>query len=150
MLNINELFDLAIANEQEAYAFYSDAAQKVTNPGVRDIFLELAREENGHAMILEKFKATGVLANRFMQPEVDYKIAETQEPQVLSTSMKPADAIALAMKREQEAAAFYQMLAARASDATEQAALISLANMELEHKQKLENLFVEIGYPEVF
>jgi rubrerythrin len=64
--------------------------------------------------------------------------------------MKPADAIALAMKKELQAAEFYQELAANMSDENLKASAISLANMELAHKTKLEKAYVDIAYIEAF
>ena len=64
--------------------------------------------------------------------------------------MKPADAIALAMKKEEEAVKFYQGMAAVSQDEEIKGKFEYLAGMELIHKNRLENVFVEIGYPEVF
>ncbi|HEY4800130.1 MAG TPA: ferritin family protein, partial [Bacteroidia bacterium] len=65
-------------------------------------------------------------------------------------NMKPAEAIAVAMKREQLAAELYDALAKSARLKSEKDAFESLKTMELNHKHRLENAFVDIGYPEVF
>lgn len=148
--NINELFDFALKQENEASAFYEELANKMQNPGVKQIFEELAEDEKGHATLIENYKKDPSLQDRFHKPMHDYKVAETQDMPPLSTDMLPRDAIALAMKREQEAANFYNALAQSAINPLEKGILESLANMELGHKQILENVFVEIGYPEVF
>ena len=83
-------------------------------------------------------------------PAADYKVAEATELPALSIEMKPADAIALAMKKEQEAVEFYRGLADGSDDAEIKKIFENLVNMELTHKNRLENVFVEIGYPEVF
>ena len=54
------------------------------------------------------------------------------------------------MKKEQQAVEFYLDLAARASDPELVKSLNALANMEKGHKTRLEDIFVQIGYPEVF
>ncbi len=148
--SINQLFEYALEQEHEAFIFYSSVANKLHNPAVKQLFHELALEEKGHAALLTRYRNDPTLQIRFKAPEHDYKIAESQEKPVLSIDMKPADAIALAMKREQEAAEFYLSLVQIAKNAEERNVLTSIANMEKEHKQKLENAFVEIGYPEVF
>ncbi len=148
--DINKLIDFAIEQENAAYAFYKAAAEKVTNPGVKQLFEELAQDENGHANLLEMYRRNKALGSIFKTQVIDYKIAETQDMPALSTDMKPADAIAIAMKREQQAAELYRSLAKNANDGTEKEALENLANMEMGHKHKLENAFVDIGYPEVF
>ena len=96
------------------------------------------------------YRRNKALGSIFKTQVIDYKIAETQDMPALSTDMKPAEAIAIAMKREQQAAELYRSLAKNANDGTEKEALENLANMEMGHKHKLENAFVDIGYPEVF
>ena len=148
--DFNKLIDFAIDQENQAYAFYTAAAEKVTNPGVKKIFQELAQDENGHANLLEMWRNNKALAEVFKIQILDYKIAETQDMPELSLALKPAEAIAIAMKKEQMAAELYKSLAENAVGQTEKEALESLSKMEMGHKHKLENVFVEIGYPEVF
>ena len=148
--NINKLIDFAIEQEHEAYNFYKSAAEKVANPGVKKTFQDLAEEEHGHANLLEMYKKNKTISEIFKRQTVDYKITETQDMPALSILMKPAEAIAIAMKRELQAADLYRVLAANAANETEKEALLDLANMEMGHKHRLENIFVEIGYPEVF
>jgi rubrerythrin len=64
--------------------------------------------------------------------------------------MRPAEALALAMKREQEAAEFYLGLARAAADPALRAAFEDIARMELGHKARLEGMYVDVGYPEAF
>jgi len=45
---------------------------------------------------------------------------------------------------------FYRGLAQSATDATLSAMFENLARMELGHKTRLETMFVDVGYPEVF
>ena len=89
------------------------------------------------------------LLNKLPIP-IDYKIAEATDSPALSFDMKLADAIALAMKKELSAAEFYKGLAKTATDSKFKETFLELANMELGHKTRIENLFIEVGYPEVF
>ena len=148
--DISKLFDFAIQQEIDAYHFYDAAAKKVSNPGVKKIFEELALEEKGHQNLLEHYKIDDALVGKFNALEVDYMIAEANEMPPMSLSMKPAEAIALAMKREQLAAELYRAMSLSAVNQVEKLAFQSLMNMELGHKHRLENAFVDIGYPEVF
>ena len=148
--DIQKLFDFAIQQEIDAFNFYAAAAAKVSNPGVKQIFEDLAREEKGHENLLRHYRIDQTLADKFTALKVDYMIAESQEMPALSLSMKPAEAIALAMKREQLAAELYKSLSVSAVLESEKQAFQSLMTMELNHKHKLENAFVDIGYPEVF
>jgi len=148
--DIQKLFDFAIQQEIDAFNFYNAAATKVSNPGVKQIFEELAGEEKGHENLLRHYRIDAALVGKFNALEVDYMIAETQEMPELSLNMKPAEAIAVAMKREQLAAELYDALAKSARLKSEKDAFESLKTMELNHKHRLENAFVDIGYPEVF
>lgn len=49
-----EAIRIAIAREKMAYEFFKEAAQIVTFPGGKEMFEFLAREETGHAEILQK------------------------------------------------------------------------------------------------
>ena len=80
----------------------------------------------------------------------DFHVAETVEQPVLSIDMKPADAIALAMKKEQAAMEHYTRLAQACTDSEQQRIFTELAAMEREHKARMESAFVDIGYPEVW
>lgn len=150
LTNINKLIDFAIEQEHQADEFYTAAAKIATNPAVKQLFLELAQDEQGHANLLEMYKKNNDLGAIFKSQVVDYKISETQDMPDLSISMKPSEAIAVAMKKEQQAAELYRSLASNAIDIHEKEALENLANMEMGHKHKLENAFVDVGYPEVF
>jgi rubrerythrin len=147
--SINALLAVAIKREEEAFAFYSGVKDRMENPAIRDAFAQLAQDELGHKQFLLKCKEDPNLLSKLSAPP-DYRVAEaTPEPE-LSIRMKPAEAIALAMKKEQHAADFYRGLAAQASDPVYRDMLNGLSRMELNHKSKLESLFVDIGYPEVF
>lgn len=144
-----KLFDKAIGREQEAFKFYSGVAEKVKDSAVKEVFLQLAQEEKGHEEALWKFKADPTASVKFKAPQ-DFKVAESVELPELSLDMKPAEAIALAMKKEQEAVELYQNLSDWSTDATLKDMYANLSNMEQGHKHRLEKLYVDIGYPEVW
>jgi len=147
---IERIFSIAIKREMEANAFYSRIAKKAINAEVRELFSQLAEDEMGHFELLQGFKSDPTLPMKIPAPAKDYKIAEETELPPFTDDMKPKDAVALAMKKEQQAVEFYKKLAGHSHDTAMKDIFENLANMELGHKQKLENLFVEIGYPEVF
>ena len=147
---IKRLFTLAIKREVEANSFYSAAASRMKDENVRNIFKELAGDELDHMALLEGFREDPTLQMKMAKPEADFKLAEETELPELSVDMKPADAIALAMKKEQQALEFYKRMAAGCSDAGLKDVFENLANMELGHKHRLEEMFVNIGFPESF
>jgi len=148
--DIEKVFVVATQRENEAYEFYIKAARKVADPNVKEVFQQLAQDEKGHFELLERFRANPVEIMKISPPASDWKIAESESLPTLSTDMKPKDAIALAMKKEQQAVDFYRSLSAASTAAEIRSMFDNLANMELTHKHRLERVFVDIGYPEVF
>jgi len=148
--DIEKLFVIATQRETEAYEFYAAAARKVADPNVQEVFQQLARDEKEHFELLERFRANPVKIMKISPPATDWKIAESESMPTLSTDMKPKDAIALAMKKEQQAVDFYRSLSSASTTAEIRFMFDNLANMELTHKHRLESTFVDIGYPEVF
>ena len=120
-----EVLKFAIANEIEAQKFYRDAADRVQDPHLKEMFAGFAVEEKRHEEIL-----TGIIAHdaigQYFNENKDFKVAETVEKPKLSTDMKPADAIALAMKNEEEAMRQYLALADACADAAKKQVFLDL------------------------
>jgi rubrerythrin len=64
--------------------------------------------------------------------------------------MKPSDTIALAMKNEEEAMNMYTDLANCSSDQEQKKVFQALAKMEQGHKARLEDMFTNMAFPEVW
>ncbi len=143
------ILDRAIESEIEAARFYSDVAAKTTNSYLKELFGTFSREEQKHRRILEGFRGDPAAVMHFeMVP--DFGISETVPDPVLSIEMRPADAIALAMKKEEAAMRQYTQMAEASAGADQKKVFLELAAMEREHKAKMETAFVDIGYPEVW
>jgi rubrerythrin len=150
MKNYKEILKMAVGNEVEAYEFYRDAAAKMKDPAMKKTFMELADEESGHKVLLEGYLSNEMKDMRFSD-EKDYKVAETVEaPQALSTDMAFKDAIALAMKKEQEAMEMYQQFADASEGAKQKETFLELAKMEKGHKVRLEDIYTNIAFIEVW
>lgn len=149
-IELEKIFSIAVGREVEAHEFYKEVEKRVDDESVKAVFKQLAREELEHMELLEKLKADPSMPMKFETPPKDFKVADATDLPELGIDMKPADAIALAMKKEQQAMDFYRTLADAAGEAELKNIFRSLADMELGHKQRLENVFVEIGYPETF
>lgn len=144
-----EILAEAIAAEIEAQRFYRDVAEKMTDAYLKQMFTEFVGEEKKHESILRGFTAS-IPEHLPFDENRDYKVAETVETPEVSSAMKPADAFALAMKKEEEAMKHYTALAHGCTDAEQKRIFLDLAAMERAHKFKMENAFVDIGYPEVW
>jgi rubrerythrin len=151
-MNLSEYKDVikfAMANEVEAQKFYADVAEKQSNKALKKMFLQFSEEEKKHREILKGIYVSNSIGDYFGE-ETDYKVSDTVDEPELSIDMKPADAIALAMKKEEEAMLQYTALAEDCSDAVKKKVFLDLAAMERGHKRKMEDAFVDIGYPEVW
>lgn len=144
-----EIIKQAIANEVEARKFYENASATLTDPYLKKMFASLADEEKKHRDILTKIYTSDTVGNYFSETR-DYKIAETVDEPELSMDMKPADAFALAMKKEESAMKQYTEMANMCDDADKRQVFLDLAAMERDHKLKMETAFTDIGYPEVW
>lgn len=150
-MNVEEykkVISMAVGNEIEAYDFYTAAGEKVENAGLKSIFKDLAAEEKKHQDFLQGL-LTQAKPMKFDENE-DYKIAESVEAPKLSITMKPADAMALAMKKEEEAMAMYAELAKASADKDQKEMFEALSRMEQGHKVKLEGVYSEMAYVEVW
>ena len=144
-----QILDAAIDSEIESHQFYQQAARKVGDAYLKKMFGELAEEELKHQLILQAFRKDERKAIHFARA-ADYHLSETMDDQPLSVDMKPADAIALAMKKEEAAMNQYASLARAATDEAVKKTFQELAAMEQGHKTKMEAAFVDIGFPEVW
>ena len=144
-----QILDDAIQGENEAHQFYLAIAKKTHDNFLEELFLSLSEEEKKHRHILEKFRDNPSKTISFTKVP-DYHVAETIEEPALTLDMKPVDAIALAMKKEQAAMQHYSQLADACTDPDQKKVFSELAAMERKHKNKMEAAFVDIGYPEVW
>lgn len=148
--DLKDIIDYAIESEIESYEFYRDAALKVKNQILKELFQELAEEELDHKKFLEKFIADG-LEEIELDEFNDYKISDTiEDEQKLSIDMDFSEAVALAIKREEEAMDRYAKLAAACLEEDKKKVFLDLKKMEQMHKAKLEDVYLNVAYSEVW
>ena len=151
-MNNTELKDVigfAVDKEVDAYEFYKSAAEKIKDENLKQTFKELADEELKHEEFLKDFLSSGLSEINLGKVD-DYKVAETVEKPKLSTDMSFSDAIALAMKNEEEAMNMYQKLADLCSDEDKKKLFEELAKMEQMHKARLEDIYTNAAYAEIW
>jgi rubrerythrin len=133
----DDILDFAIQSEIEATRFYSDLAGKVQSPGMKELFEQFAREEEGHRVKLEHIKQTGELqvATRAVQ---DLKIGDYLIEPPVNTDLDYQQALVLAMKREKVAFRLYSDMAEATSEPHLRNLLLLLALEEAKHKLRFE------------
>jgi rubrerythrin len=143
------IFTTAINREVEAYTFYHGVADKVKHPALKSLFAELAGEEKKHREFLQGMLTKDASKMKF-DPSHDYKVADSLPSPALSTDMKPIEGIVVAIKKELEAMQMYTQLASLSKDNETQLLFSQLANMERGHKARLEDIYTNMAFPEVW
>lgn len=144
------IIESAVENEVEAYEFYKDAEKKVKSESLRDLFKELAEEELEHKSFLKDFLKSDAEKIKLNHDFKDYKVSETIDKPKLSVEMDFSDAIALAIKNEEEAMEMYNDLAQACTDQKEKDLFLGLKDMEQMHKARLEEIYVDAAFGEVW
>ena len=144
-----KIISTAIDREVEAYTFYHTISDKVKDAALKKLFGELAGEEKQHREFLQGMLSKAVSTMKF-DAKKDYKVVNAMPSPPLSADMKPLDGLVVAIKKELEAMQMYTQLAGLSTD-TEQKFLFSqLANMESGHKARLEDLYTNMAFHEVW
>ncbi len=147
-LTIKKVLEKAIEKEIESRLFYTDLSQKMNDAAVRDAFLKLARQEQGHQNLLEQYQRgelKGALSSRHA---VDYKIAEYLDQPQASANMQYKDVFLLTANREKASHEFYLGLAKIHPRGEVKRLINELAAQELEHKVKVELLYNDVAFPQ--
>jgi rubrerythrin len=144
-----KIITTAIDREVEAYTFYRGVADKVRDPVLKSLFAELAGEEKKHREFLQGMLTKDVSKMKF-DASHDYKVADALPSPALSVSMKPIEGIVISIKKELEAMQMYSQLASLAKDTETQLLFSQLANMERGHKARLEDIYTNMAFPEVW
>jgi rubrerythrin len=146
-----EILQTAIQREIDAQDFYREASEKMAEGHLKELFSQFVQEEKKHEDILRGFiESTSPGDVLPFTEDRDYKVSETVENPRVAPDMKPADAFALAMKKEEEAMNQYTALAKGCTDREQAQIFKDLAAMERNHKLKMEQAFVETAFPEAW
>jgi rubrerythrin len=144
-----KIISLAIDREVEAYSFYRTISDKIKDAALKKIFNELAGEETKHREFLQGLLSKGTPSFHF-DAHKDYKVTDAINAPKLSADLKPIDGILLAIKKELEAMQMYNQLSKVSTDAGQKSMFTELESMERGHKNRLEDLYTEMAFPEVW
>jgi len=138
----------AIAQEEWSRAFYQRMADLVSHPEARETFEYLAQEELEHRDFLKQCltPAGCVLAGQ----ATDTRLAEIMQTPPISEELSPKDALVVAMKREEASYNFYKHLASLQPPGEIKDFLDKMAAVELSHKEKVEYLYNNAAFPEIW
>lgn len=139
----------AIDKEVESYTFYTTISERVVDKALKTIFKELAEQETMHRKTLQEYLIGSKKELKFDEVK-DYHLSDTMESPVLTTEMKPLDGLKLAIKKEEESKEMYEKLALASVDADQKKIFTELAKMEMGHKARLEDIYTNTAFAEVW
>jgi len=132
----DDVLSFAIAEEVAAAHFYTELAQRIAHPALRETLLGFAAEERGHQAKLE---GVGRGERLFIQTAVaSLGIADYVVETAPSPTMLLPDALRLAMQKERAAYQLYSTLAAQSADDRVRELFLGLAGEEAKHKLRFE------------
>ena len=138
-----EVIGFAVMREEESHAFYRDLAEKTTDPFLQPLFSEFAKEELKHKQMLLDIDA-GALEKMFekiIKKQADLGIAKKLENVAPNPEMAFADALILALKREDKAFELYSLLAEISEDDDLSVLFLGLAKEEEQNRTKIEKTY---------
>ncbi len=134
----DEILQLAIDKEVEAYNFYLALAGHVADQRIRVAFEELANEELEHKARLElevmKMGKTIAVEQNPVRPERNYIVSNDPSP----LDMDYKDMLMLGMEKEEAAFRTFVTLAASVHDEKSREVLLALAEEEVRHKLRFQ------------
>ncbi len=144
-----DLIETAIRREEEAYHFYTDILEKMTDESAKETIREIAQDEKKHKAFLVKYRDQNWMPKDLKMSDVTfYKIAEYQKEPEISENMKSEDVYLVASHRELRSYNFYSELARLHEDGEVKEFLMKMANEELKHKEKVEYLYSNTAFPQ--
>jgi len=143
----SQILNRAIGKEEQAKTLYEMYADLVDNRQAKMLLQELAKEELGHKLALEKidpeapgtFEATEISSGEFGE--------FFDRPQIAKDSPMQ-DILRFAIAEEVDAFSFYNSLTKYTKDDTLVSLLNRLAGEEKKHKQRLERIYDDMFQPE--
>jgi rubrerythrin len=139
----------AIDKEVEAYTYYKGVSDRAQDPALKKLFEELAGEEKKHRVFLEAFLTRDTANLRFTATK-DYKVGDELPTPDLTDDLKPLEGLVIAIKKELQAMQMYTQLATLSTDAEQELLFSQLASMERGHKARLEDIYTNMAYAEVW
>jgi rubrerythrin len=151
-VTIEQILREAIQGEADAYELYINAVNMVRAEHIKELLGELAQEELGHKVALEKMLAdpgqiSGQVAALQQAEIVDYQIADHLVARPLGPDATFQDVCIFAAQKEQESHQLYQDLASQNTGEVGDL-LAAMAKDELRHKNLVEGWYEEIVYQE--
>ena len=137
-----EVIQFAVGKEIEAFNFYTQGSQVVKYSGAKDLFLELAKQEEGHRKLLENLNMEKMTQVR-IEKIPDLKISDYMVDVEFRPDLSFAEMLRIAMKREERSVKLYEDLKGTNPDEDLKKLFTFLIQEESKHKLRLEKIYDE-------
>jgi rubrerythrin len=135
-----EIIAFAIQREIESIDFYKSASQRVKFSGTKEIFLDLAQQEEGHKRKLEAVNIGKIIPGK-IEKIPNLKISDYLVDAELRPDLPYADILRIAMKREERSVKLYTDLKEKNEDEALDNLFTFLIQEETKHKYRLEKTY---------
>ena len=147
--SLHSLIERAIQNEEEARVFYLGLHDLVEDALVKETLTFLAGEELAHKEFLQAYlKGEKKFTALAMDKPIDYHIAQYASKPDPKANMNSSEVYLVAAHRELNSYKFYKGLAAAQPAGEVKDMLLSMADQELRHKEKVEYLYSNTAFPQ--
>jgi rubrerythrin len=134
--SVDDILDFAIANEQDAFEFYSKYSGRVKKE-MQPIFIEFAEEEIKHKARLMKIKEEKIFT--FSPEKINsLNLSDYTTSGNFTLDLSYQDALILAMLKEKAAFRLYMNLSQQTESPFLKELFLSLAQEESKHKLRFE------------
>jgi rubrerythrin len=135
-----EVIQFAIGKEIEAFNFYTSASQVAKYSGAKELFLDLAKQEEGHRKLLENLNMEKIAQAR-IEKIPNLKISDYMVDAELKPDLSYAEMLRIAMKREERSIKLYEDLRGSNPDENLKKLFTFLVQEESKHKFRLEKIY---------
>ena len=139
----------AIDSEVEAYTYYTSVSQRAHDPALKKLFEELAGEEKKHREFLQNFLTKDTADLKFTGKH-DYNVGDNLPTPKLTDGLTPLEGLVIAIKKELQAMQMYTQLATLSTDTAQELLFCQLANMERIYKARLDGIYTNVAFAEVW
>jgi len=138
--SMNDVVEFAKDREQQAQDFYLQCIELSKHKGLKDFFREMAEEEAKHLRMLQELDLSQTEAIQSDNTE-DLQLSDFLVDVHFKRDMSYQEALIMAMKKEEKAHRFYSAWSKRCSKEQTTEVFRMLAQEELKHKRKIEEIY---------
>ncbi|MFW6081081.1 MAG: ferritin-like domain-containing protein [Desulfosalsimonas sp.] len=142
--SMQDVVAFAIGREEKARDFYKKCAEYAEKKGIREFFREMEAEEEKHRKLLEELDLSEEkpFAELMDSSRIqDLHLSDFMVDVKFSPEITYQEALAMAMKKEEKAHAFYNAWQSRCASEKSENLFSFLAEEELKHKRKIEEIY---------